>query len=152
MLTQLNKLAAIAASFMVTRQRANKEDYVSCKSGAPDWVNELCHAAHGDMLPDNSRYTMIADALSALANCDNADDIQIEPPPYYSDLAAWLSTYTGHRLEYCDEYQSEMSKVDCTSALLSGGYYMEQQEVLGSVRQSLEAQVELQEEAQDDDE
>ena len=101
------------------------------------WVNndqtyqEFFHHCHSDMLPDDHRYRMIHDIL---ANMESYDDeyelLESLIPVYTSDLLNWLSS-NNTRYTYCDEFKEEYGISDERSIidLISGGYYMELNEV-----------------------
>ena len=78
----IQKTAADAASYFETALRADGANiagdsntvYVRLKDGAPEWVTDLVHDAHGDMLPDDWRYSVIQDALETIADSDDPED------------------------------------------------------------------------------
>ncbi len=112
---------------------ANEVDEERCRA--------LAFAAHGDgdMLPDDWRYEFIVEALSALSETDDPDEIELEADVYTSDLTRWLNSRNS-RLGYCDEAVREglVSESADMSARLTGGQYMEKREVLALVREYLE--------------
>lgn len=142
----IQTLAAEASEHFEHAKRDNGTDYVRTKDGAPEWIKALCMAAHDDcgLLPDDWRYTMILDALNALAEAGDSelDDVTIEPPIYTHELLAWLAS-NGERVAICDEAAVEYGRSeDGILADISQGYWHEQSQVLYSVRASLAAQIE----------
>lgn len=130
-----------------TGPREDGEEYVRTKDGRPEWVQELCYEAHGDMLPDDWRYARIADALEAIADADDVDAAGDE----YADQA--VDVYTGSRLAwlashlsrpgYCDEAADELSEVSGGIIDLVGlGQYQEAREIFGLVLHQLEERLE----------
>jgi hypothetical protein len=81
------------------------------KDDRPDWVQELCHHAHGDMLPDDWRYEFIVTALDVIAEADDDADPdaireqfqdECEADIYTHELTSWLGS-RADRAGYCDE-------------------------------------------------
>ena len=98
-----------------------------------DTYQEFFHHAHGDMLPDDFRYTMIHDILCNMVDDDGDEDpidmLDSLVPIYSSDLLAWISSNLT-RISYCDQYQDEFdgSALKLTE-IITGGYFEELQEV-----------------------
>ena len=106
--TTIQTLAAEAGACFETATRSRvvggsgelEEDrYVRVKDGSPEWVTELVHAAHDDMLPDDWRYEKIADALEYIAEVDDPDD-----SGEFADQA--VDIYTGARLAWLASHLS----------------------------------------------
>lgn len=150
MTTTLQSLAAEASGYMEMRKRDDGGKFWVRKDDAPDWLTELCHAAHGDMLPEDWRYAAIVHALDAFAESEDPDDVRPEPDVYTSDLLRWLASHLD-RAGYCDQAAAEglVDPAGGIIAMISAGQYMELSEVYGSVRSSLEARIAEQD---DDDE
>ena len=144
----MQELAGALSEALIHKQRdaGNHEPgldhYTVCKDGSPEWMTDACHAAHnhGDVLPDDWRYEFIADAAAALAEYDDADEA-IEyfdgKHVYTHQQTGWLHSRNS-RSEYVDQYREEMGGDGDTMALIAGGMYMEQREVLGELRAFLE--------------
>ncbi len=118
------------------------------KSSTPEWVRDMCHAAHegGSMLPDDTRYSYIVDALEALSEKDEdeaRDSIRDGVDIYNHDLYAWLASH-GQRAGYVDQAQSDglVAEDSDISARLSAGQCVEREEVFQSVLDSLQAKAE----------
>jgi hypothetical protein len=127
-------------------EHATREDgsgYVRVKDDAPEWVRDLAHAAHGDMLPDDWRYDVIQDALGTIADADEdadlddlASDFSDEADVYNSDLLAWVGS-NGSRSGYVDEAVEDFGAARDFYHSLQMGQYMERGEVFGLVLSAL---------------
>ena len=138
--TDLATIANEALSSLEQRTRDNGETFWSRKDGSPDWVQSLCHDAHGDMTPDDHRYSFIVEALAALAEGDEDADT-IEADCYTSDLTGWLHSRPD-RFSYCDQAVGDGYGFTDTVALLSMGQSMEKREVFELVKANLESRLE----------
>jgi len=131
-------------------ERATRDDsvvYYRKDPAAPEWVTDLALHAHGDMLPDDWRYEFIVEALDALAETEDPDEIQLEADVYNTRLIAWLGSHS-HRAGYCDEAREEFSSgSDGIIDQIMLGQYAEKQEVLGIVRAFIEQRAEDMEDA-----
>lgn len=103
------------------------------------WLTDLCHEAHGDKLPDNWCYQFIHEALDAISETDNYEDIDLEADIYTNDLTKWLHSRVD-RVYYLTQALEELEPKDGFQAL-AYAQYLEKREVLDSVKQSLEALV-----------
>jgi hypothetical protein len=153
----VQELARLVRCTFSLETRDNGTEYWTHNRCAPDWINELCHTAHGDMLPDDYRYAFIVEALNALEEVEDPDEARdgYELEPYFGRLVDWLGSYAGHRFEYCDEWAEEsarefeaepvlrpdMGQPKDTYHRLAGGHLAERWEVLDLVRGSLEEQL-----------
>ena len=127
------------------------------KDDADPDLQELCYAAHGDMMPDDYVYNYIVDALGMIAD-SSTDELQdldgeIESDIYNSDLLKWLSSNLT-RASYIDSYVEEFSIQSTDFDLylaIGGGQRQEKMEVFQSVLSSLIKLVTEMEEENDDD-
>jgi hypothetical protein len=96
------------AYFEKATRTSNGADFWRTKDGAPQWVQDLCFAAHGAgaMLPDDWRYVFIVEVLAALSE-GREDDIEADD--YTSELSAWLASNVN-RTEYVDEAADECGR------------------------------------------
>lgn len=104
-----------------------------------DWVQDMIRAAHGDYMPDDQRYSMIVDALDAIADNVFGFDLEfsVEPPTYTSDLTAWLNS-SNSRVGYLTDALQEWG-ADCDGFQLLGRAWLQEfHEVLASVKDSLQ--------------
>ena len=145
----VQELAKLARCAFSLETRDNGSEYWRRNPCAPDWITELCHTAHGDMLPEDYRYQFIVEALDALEEAEDPDEArdgyEFEWRNY--SLALWLGSH-GHRFSYCDDWASEHgyelnnAEGGDTVGLRQGGHLAERWEVLDLVRGSLEAHLE----------
>jgi hypothetical protein len=153
---RVKKLAEQAGSWFTSGERKSEDtgrQIRIVKDGAPEWVSDLCHEAHGDMFPDDWRYEFIEDSLERIAEADNPDDAldEIEPDIYNADRLRWLSSHLD-RAGYCDQAQDEGLVADDVDLMdrIGLGQYMEKREVLDSVLGFLRNLAEEQEDVEAD--
>jgi hypothetical protein len=151
--------AAIAQSIadaFTTGTRTDGTEYVFLADGHPDWMRDIMHAAHGDMLPDDYRYSMIRECISSLTDRDPDDweDDVIEIADGLVDVynharVKWLESSLA-RGAYCDDALEEgLASADSgIYAIIGIGQYMEYREILGALIQAIEERAE--EESADD--
>ena len=142
-------LAAEARAHFMKKTRDNGTTFWVVAGGGDaelDWMRQMARDAHGDTFPDDYRYAFTVDALEAIAEqCDaryagvDPSDVEAEADIYTRDLLKWLAS-RNDRLGYCDQYAEENEDSD-TLNRISGGQYLERREVLGSVVDSLEAEL-----------
>lgn len=136
-----------------------RRHYYRLRDGSPAWMQGVVREAHdhGEMLPDDERYTMILCVVRALASEDVTDEdeardyVTDDLPVYTGAMIHWLDTYAGRRLGYCDEAVDEFGPDafkarardggSFTFALLQGGYAFEQEEVFAQVLDALQAHI-----------
>lgn len=138
-MTTIKKLAAKALAHMIEKTRDNGESFWCFDKDAPSWCSELAHHAHGDMMPDDWRYSFIVEALRAIDDCDSDDEdeirdslYEIEPDIYTGRLLAWLAS-SVKRLHYVDEYLEECGPTSLIDGAISGGQMFEKHEVANLV-------------------
>lgn len=141
----LQQRATYAAGFFETAKRNDGETYYRTTDNRPKWLQALCMDAHDDMMPDDTKYEYIVDALENLAENGDDDDrarewVDSATDVYNHDLTAWLHSHNG-RMEYCtraveDGLLEAGAPIDRQLAV---GQYLEREEVLHSVKRSLEA-------------
>lgn len=121
-------------------QDSDQPGYWRTKDGRPEWIVDLCRAAHKDagIMPDDERYCFIVEALDALAEADDPDEAEdeIEADVYTADLTAWLHSHVS-RIEYLEEAIREHGVREGFAALQLA-QYLERREVFGAVRGFLE--------------
>lgn len=111
--------------------------------GRPEWFQELCRAAHGDMLPDDWRYEFIGDALSCIEENEDSDEDELSERfrewfdgayVYTAQQTGWLAS-RADRHGYCDEAAEELG--DCgqftTTTRIALGMMREAEEVFSAV-------------------
>lgn len=113
----------------------------------PAWFQELCHKAHGDMMPDDWRYEFIGDALDFLAQADpESDENDVSDGwhewcdgryVYTHEQTAWLHS-RADRSGYCDDAAADYGDAASTTLdRIALGMLQELNEVFGSVFESL---------------
>ena len=113
------------------------ESFWTCTDNRPEWVHDMVYTAHAKELPDDYKYQFVVEALDAICDADDLDDITIEPDLYNSDLTAWLSSSIA-RFSYCDDAIAEYGPVKSLFDLLQLGQQREREEVLYLVIDALE--------------
>ena len=129
----MKRITEILACFD-TATRDNGRTYCWLNDTKAEWMEDLVRSAHDGMLPDDHRYEIIRDCLSALA--EDFDDPYLEPEHRLYSLADWLTSH-GRRSGYCDDALAE-TRFNSVSDLLMSGYRKEQEEVLSLLRHGLE--------------
>jgi hypothetical protein len=136
------------ADRMTVYRRESGEEYHAFRDNLPRAEEETCRAlalaAHGDgdMLPNDWRYAFISEALNALAECSDPDDLYLEADIYASALTDWLGSHSS-RPGYCDEAAEEYGG-DLDRDLVGRiqlGQVQEKTEVLSLVRAHLESEL-----------
>lgn len=119
--------------------RATPRKVVALKDGAPEWVQDMVYEAHDGMLPDDYKYEFAQEAVDAIADADDVEDVRLEGDVYVSDLLAWLNTNVC-RMAYCDEACEEYGLEAATDleTRMRVGQEAEKAEVLGIVLRCLE--------------
>jgi hypothetical protein len=137
-ITTLQQAAAHFYGFFEKRNRNTGDTYWCVRDNAPEYVKELCFEAHGDMMPDDFRYAFIVEALSALSDTDEPDDINIEADPYTHDLLRWLGSNL-QRAEYCNAAAEDFGlETRDIIEWIRLGQLREKREVLGCIESFLE--------------
>lgn len=130
---------------LVTDTRTNGETFIKLVDGHPDWMTDVMHEAHGDMLPDDWRYKMIDEVLGDLLEYDpdNWEDRSSEicdglVDVYNSDRMKWLNSHHS-RASYVDEARDEglIGRDADLMDQLGSGQYREYEEILHSLVRSI---------------
>jgi hypothetical protein len=132
----------MSKSFIEGAPRNDGKTFRKLRDGHPEWMRDVCHKAHGDMMPDDHRYSMIEDVVDAISESseDDINDViySIEAPIYTSELTEWLNS-RADRTGYCDEAIEEYGgKLDGVVHVMQLGYMAEFEEVFGLVVSALE--------------
>lgn len=146
------------------RERGNHEpglsSYTTLRDGSPQWMTDVCHAAHDDgaMLPDDWRYEFIDDAATALAEAegdlDSAQEAldESEHYCYTAQQTGWLHSRNS-RYAYVDAAHEEYSgDVRTVLDAIRLGMLAEQCEVLQQVYDALAEVADDMEDGDDDGE
>jgi len=144
----LSHTAALLLSSLETAERSNGSPFLRLSSSAPSWASSVIREAHLGELPNDSRYGLIRDALSALSDgafsdeeeaIDSIDELSLDLVPHRTtELLQWFADYAS-RLSSCDEALesgriSELSSCE----LLFEGFRVGAEEMLSSLISSLE--------------
>jgi hypothetical protein len=128
MTTTIQNRAAEANSWLGRTSRGERE-IVAIKDGAPQWVTDMCRAAHGDMMPDDWRFEMIEDALIAIENGDEFFDID-SLYPYTHDRLNWFASRNDRHC-FCDEAANTWGPFNSIMDQVAAGMSMELEEIKG---------------------
>ena len=94
-----------------TRTRSESgTTYICTADHAPEWVSDLVHELHDDLMPDDWRYRIIqscADALSEDPELEAYEWAGTMVDCYYHNLMSWLASGSG-RVELADETAEEI--------------------------------------------
>jgi hypothetical protein len=142
-ITSVQDLASEASGWFERATRPSGESFTRMKDDAPEWIGEMVHAAHGDMLPDDWRYACIRAAVDHIADTSEADadachefaDSYVDV--YTSALTDWLDSHVN-RPGYCDEAAEEYGgEPDGINQRIMLGQYAEASEVFYAVSEAL---------------
>lgn len=102
---------------------------------------EVCHKAHGNMLPDDWRYSMIEEAADTLSESESEDDYnerisQIEAPIMNAALLAYIASHGARFNGYADQALEEYGMKDFMQAC-GMAWHLEFQEVAGLLYSAL---------------
>ena len=145
----ISALAGSAYDEFTTITRDSGETIYAVKDSAPEWIGDMCRAAHGDMFPDDWRYDCIHSALSWIsdtgadeyAELDGHEFADGHVDVYTSGRLAWLASHLD-RPGYCDRAADELGGGDMDTVERIGlGQYAESLEVFGYVAAALEDQM-----------
>ncbi len=148
----IQQLAAEMAAQFETRTHNNGDTFQCLKDGHPDWMHDVCRKAHGDMLPDDYRYDMIATACEAISE---SYDTQIEDRDFGQAIDGCVSVYNHEQLRwlasnlnragYCDKAAVQFGNDSPDiMKMIAGGWYYEADEVFSLVIDALTEEVENQ--------
>lgn len=141
-----------AASFLVScfqdAKRDDGSEYICKAPDSPDWVRELVYTCHDGEWSNDARYTLIRDAAVSISDqhfsdVDDARDAIYDLstdllPTHTAEILQWFAGNTT-RLEDCDTYLENTGvSVESAYALLSAGYQLAAENVLGLIVDSLE--------------
>ncbi len=103
------KLAKMMYEMMERRTRNSGEQFYCLADNAPEWMRDVCFAAHndGEYLPDDAVYEELNSTLSDICDMDEDSDeddmrdilLECEPNCYISNLTHWLASdcrYVGY--------------------------------------------------------
>ena len=139
MTTHNERVARLAAEANRLLVRDRARDILLPADDAPAWFTDLCHHAHGGMMPDDWRYEFTPDELHAIEDGADEDRIDLDGPyPYTADRLGWLASHLD-RPGSCDEAAAEAGGPPGEIlALVARGMDRELSEVFVLVRSGLE--------------
>jgi hypothetical protein len=144
----LSHTAGLLLSSLETAERPDGSPFLRLSSSAPSWASSVIREAHLGELPNDSRYELIRDALSALSDQqfsdeeeakDSIDELSLDLVPHATcELLQWFAD-RADRLSSCDEaLESGRISELSTYELLSEGFRVGAEEMLSSLISSLE--------------
>ena len=143
-MSTVHELASAMSEAFQRKTRDTGAEFVTLRDGSPDWMRVVVYNAHGDMLPDDTRYLMIEVAVDAIAEAEPDGDLDAQvdampEPIYYDDVGRWLSTYASARLDYVDQAREEGFVDDDATAWdrIAAGIVYERREVFDLVLSTL---------------
>lgn len=118
-MNRLMKLIIDLDNALVTDTRADGTKFKRLVDNHPQWMQDVIHAAHGDRMPNDQVYRMIARIVSNLAEQDEDSDIDtlrealydVKPDAYTNDLTGWLHDRTDN-IHYLTEALEEFEIID----------------------------------------
>lgn len=144
---KVRELAQFYSNLLVSDKRSDGKEFLKFKETNPvtdKSCRDLAFAVHdsGNMLPDDWRYQFLLEALDAIANSNDLEDIYLEADIYYHELYDWLGSHS-YRSGYVDEAHEEYGtpRGDLNEQLAIGQSY-EKNLVLAQVLQYLKNEVE----------
>jgi len=150
-MASLSTAAALLLSSLETASRSDGSSFLRLSSSAPSWGSDAIRAAHGDELPNDSRYELIRDALSSLSDgayeneeeaLEDLYEISLDLLPVSTcDVLSWFAARSS-RLSSCDEAMESGRVSGCSGfsvyEILSEGCRVDCEETLSSLISSLE--------------
>lgn len=136
-----------------TKERDNGDKFSCLKDGSPKWMTEVIRAVHGEKLPDDTTYSMIEAAASAIADGGDSDNTaedsiaELEPDVYTAGLTKWLASRADH-VYYLTEALEQFEPKD-GFALLAQAQKIQMDEIGFALIHELEKQVAEQEETEE---
>lgn len=135
----IQQLAAQYSELFITKTRDNGDQFLHLHDSVDDKhpLKKLVYSAHDGMMPDDYKYQFVLDSLNDISESDDTYDIYLEADCYTADLLRWLSS-SLKRIHYMD-VAIECCGSSTFTALLTYAQQAEMEEVLDSVRSSLES-------------
>ena len=139
MTTHRDRLMRLAREANTYLKRDTARDILLPADAVPQWFTDLCHRAHGGMMPDDWRYEFIQDALGAIEDGAGEDRLDLDALyPYTADRLSWLASHLD-RPGYCDEAAADAGGPPADIlAFVAWGMDRELREVFDRVRSELE--------------
>lgn len=132
----IQELAREYANLFCCGKRLNGDNYLFIEEKNTKLL-DLIHQFHKGLMPDDYIYQFTYEALEAIAEHDNIDNICLEADIYNNDLLKWVSSNLI-RADYVDQAVEDYVYKDFYTAL-SMGQSKEKEEILILVRNKLES-------------
>jgi len=138
--TKIQELAKEASRYFTTRLfnegQIDEKTITINTEGTPEWVKNLVRESHAGHLPDDYKYTFIANALDLIVESGDFEDVEdvrseIQADTSTHDLLVWLDSHSN-RTAYTDVVLEEYWPQD-THQLLELGQLREREEVFDLV-------------------
>jgi hypothetical protein len=143
-LTIQDLAAEMSRAFEGAVRPTSGEKFRKLKDDAPGWMTTVCRKAHDDaqMLPDDTRYEFIEQAVDALAEHEDADAARdsLEPDAYTSHLTGWLHSLNS-RVYYVGEVMQEYGAFKDGFQLLAAAQMREKLETFDQVLSALQQEL-----------
>jgi hypothetical protein len=148
-LSSMTKFSIAAQMFADSFSQQSRDDgssYWICNG--PEWVETAVMLSHDGEMPNDTRYALIRDAVTAIAEnlYDDADDAREDlydlavqlAPTYTGELLSWFADRPS-RLSDCDDAAEERgSSLSTVYEILSDGYCHAAREVLSTLITEIE--------------
>jgi hypothetical protein len=135
---------------LVLKTRPDDTQFYCVADNAPEYVQDLAHHVHDDMMPDDYRYKFLTETIREIADYDEQTltdmltgdydiyDIIGEPDVYNHSLLQWQASNLS-RMEYADDCLAEYEP-QSLSQLLMSAQHKEMVEVFNLILSWLEQQ------------
>ena len=130
----VQELARILNDSLAVQFRGEKVITVT-KDDKPEWVVDVIHAAHGNLLPDDWTYEVVAECAELIANDTEENDL--EPEIYTSKLLQWFADFPD-AVDYADQAKEEYGNFDSITEQIQAGQLLAMQGIYGAIHAALE--------------
>lgn len=137
----LQDLVKEALKYFTQSTRNDGTKFYHTKDDTPTWVDDMCQTAHGQVLPDDYKYSLIVESLQSIRD-GSEDDQYIEPDTYSMDRLEWLASDL-RRTQYVDQAIEDFGLDSSIGIieLIGWGQLIEKQEIFNSVLSSLQDRI-----------
>lgn len=125
---------------LISDTREDGTSFVRRADDSAEWIADAIRAAHGGMMPDDTKYSMVSEVADAIAEAlnydEDLDDARAERvdglvPVYNSERVTWLASHLA-RADYVDEARREFGSEGADYVdQLGAGIYAEYDEIWG---------------------
>ena len=136
MTTLEERAAQLSRYLVVNRKEGERQGIIVRSDDAPEWVQDVVHAVHGDLLPDDWTYATIKEAADAIEEA--GENAELEADIYTRDLLDWASNYPD-AIDSCDRATEEYgASFGSIMEQIQAGQLLAKSEVLNTLRAELE--------------